>query len=147
MASLKDKAINAGLSVLIGGALIVLGADTARMIRQDRRSSLRERVYELVLQKYHGNYHARISGEDIRVEAITYESHRPDLKNRCLYVEVKSGEDKIYFQDLAEAGSAEDTFFGELDSCGGRVKSPEQEFDDYLRLVKKEIVCYPVNIS
>ncbi len=139
MSSLKDKIINAGLSILIGSALIVLGTDMARMIKQDRRTSLRERVYELVQQKYKGNYHVRVSGEDISVEAVTYESHRPDLKNRCLYVEVKSGEDKTYFQDLAEAGSAENTFFGELDSCGGRVKSPEKEFDYYLRLVKKEI--------
>ncbi len=139
MASLKDKAINVGLSVLVGGALIVLGVDMAMMIGQDRRSSLRERVYELVQQKYHGSYNTRISGEDIHVEATTYESHRPDLKNRYLGLEVKSGEDKTYFQDLAEAGSTENTFFGELDSYGGRLKSPEQEFDDYLRLVKKEI--------
>lgn len=139
MASLKDKAINAGLSVLISGALIILGADMAMMITQDRRSSLRERVYELVLQRYHGSYHTKINGEDIRVEATTYESHRPDLKNRCLYAEVKSGEDKTYFQDLAEAGSAENTFFGRLDYFEGRIKSPEKEFDNYLRLVKKEI--------
>jgi hypothetical protein len=139
MASLKDKAINVGLSVLISGSLIVLGADMLITIQKDRRSSLRERVYELVQQKYKGDYYTKIDGKDMHVGAITYESHMPDLKNRGLYVEFKDKEDGFYLLDLAKAGSAKDTFFGELDCFWGKVKSPEQEFDNYLRLVKKEI--------
>ncbi len=137
MASLKDKAINAGLSILIGGALIVLGVDMAMMIGQDRRSSLRERVYELVQQKYKGNYYTKIDNKDLHVgTSVWYPSLQSNDNNRCLYVEVKG---ESYFLDLAKTGSAEDTFFGRLDYWQGKVKSPEQEFDDYLRLVKKEI--------
>ncbi|MDP2906647.1 MAG: hypothetical protein Q8O03_01790 [Nanoarchaeota archaeon] len=139
MASLKDKAINTGLSILIGSALIVLGADMARMIRQDRRSSLRERVYELVLQKYKGDYYTKIDGKDVHVGAITFESNMPYLKNRGLYVEVKNEKDGLYLLDLTNAESADDTFFGDLDCSWGKIKDPEQEFDNYLRLVKKEI--------
>lgn len=139
MVSLKDKVINAGLSVLISGSLIVLGADMLITIQKDKRISLRERVYELVQQKYQGNYYTEIDGKDLHIVGAITESHMPYLKNRCLYVGVKDKKDSIYFLDLAIAGSAEDTFFGKLDSCSGSVKSPEQEFDAYLRLVKEEI--------
>ncbi len=139
MVSLKDKAINAGLSILISGALIVLGADMARMIGQDRRSSLRERVYELVQQKYQGDYYAKIDGKDLHVGTSGYNSLQSNDTNRRLYVEVRSEKGEFYFLDLAKTGSAEDSFFGRLDYWQGKVKSPEQEFDDYLRLVKKEI--------
>ncbi len=117
MASLKDKAINAGLSILIGGALIVLGADMARMIRQDRRSSLRERVYELVQQKYKGNYYAKVDGKDLQVGTSGYNSLQSNETNRCLYIKVKSEKGEFYFQDQAKTGSAEDSFFGKLDYC------------------------------
>jgi len=139
MASLKDKAIKAGLSILVSGSLIFLGADMLVKIQKDKRISLRERVYELVLQKYQGKYDTNINGKEIHVGAITYESHRPDLKNRGLYVEFRDKENGFYLLDLAEAGLSENTFFGDIDCFWGKVKSPEQEFDNYLKIVKEEI--------
>ncbi|MBM3199593.1 hypothetical protein FJZ53_01560 [Candidatus Woesearchaeota archaeon] len=139
MPGIKSKLINAGLGILVSGALAFSGMSMFFNVQKDRRTSLRERVYELVLQKYHGDYYTNIDGKDIHVGAITYESHKPYLKNRGLYVEYKDMENGFYLIDLAEAGSAENTFFGDLDGFHGKVKIPEQEFDNYLRIVKKEI--------
>lgn len=119
MSSLKDKVINTGLSILIGGALVFLGADMVRMVKAEARSSLRERVHELVQYKHNGHYCTKIDGKEVHVGAPGYPMLPWSNMDKRLYVEVKSEEGNAYFQDDTEAWSVDNRFFGELDYWSG----------------------------